>query len=71
MLIDMETVYTRQDLVTRMNYICVFLLVTQAAQTSAQCTVGYTGEEASLWCTCNAGYTGGNFIGPYSQMGKI
>ena len=42
------------------------LLVARAARTSAQCTVGYPGPNATLMCTCDAGYTGGNFIGPYS-----
>ena len=41
-------------------------LVLLVAQTAAQCTIGYTGANASLWCTCNAGYTGRNFIAPYS-----
>lgn len=40
--------------------------VARVAFTSAQCTIGYTGPDPSLWCTCNAGYTGRNFIAPYS-----
>lgn len=43
------------------------LLVLFVAQTTAQCTIGYTGANASLWCTCNAGYTGRNFFAPYSS----
>jgi hypothetical protein len=51
----MNTVYTRQDLVMRMKYICVFLLVTQAEQTSAQCTVGYTGPDGDVCAACPVG----------------
>jgi hypothetical protein len=44
----------------------VLLLVAQSVHMSTQCSIGYTGPNASLWCTCNAGYTGRNFIAPHS-----
>jgi hypothetical protein len=51
----------------KFRLLCVpILLVMCSTHTLAQCTIGYTGPNISLWCTCNAGYTGGNFIGPYS-----
>ena len=47
----------------RLRPVTLLLLV---AQTAAQCTIGYTGANVSLWCTCPFGYTGRNFIAPYS-----
>ena len=56
----------------KFHYIYVLLLfVARDVQTSEQCTIGYPGPNASLMCTCNAGYTGGNFIGPYSTTACV
>jgi hypothetical protein len=44
----------------------LLLFVSRAVHTSAQCSIGYTGPNPSLWCTCNAGYTGLNVFASYS-----
>ena len=45
----------------------LLLFVARVVFTSAQpCQIGYTGPDPLLWCTCNAGYVGRNFIAPYS-----
>ena len=49
----------------RLLYV-LLLFITRVVHISTQCTIGYTGPDSSLWCTCNAGYTGRNVFAPYS-----